>query len=284
MREGLVSARDGRKVAFAEFGDPAGRPLFVCHGSFESRRFEAEADWTAARHIRVITPDRPGFGGSDPLADRTLLGWPRDLEDLANELGIDDFAIIGWSGGGPHTLAAAHELGRAFAALALVGSFAPFHLIPGAYEAMAPELRMLADIAPADPRGTAAIVAEFAKSWIDDPDSALAGDSPPEDQAIESHPEWGPNLRAQVREGLRRTDGVAWDAAVLYGHWGFTVDDVRQPTDVWHGTADDVTPSLNGEWLARTLPDATLRLVPGGHFILYSHWREIVTALVARLI
>lgn len=79
-------------------------------------------------------------------------------------------------------------------------------------------MRSLADLAPADPAGTAALVAEFAQQWVADRDSfALGGEMPPEDAAVEAHPEWGANLRAQVREGLRCADGIAWDATVLYG-------------------------------------------------------------------
>jgi pimeloyl-ACP methyl ester carboxylesterase len=284
MHEGAVDTRDGRKVAYAEFGDPDGTPVVVCHGSAECRLVEVDPGWTATRGVRVITSDRPGFGGSDPQPDRTLLGWASDAEDLIDALGIDEFAMIGWSGGGPHALAAAHALGSRVRAISLVGSFAPFKLVPGAYEVMAPQLQLLADLAPADPRGTAALVAEFAKPWVDDPDTfGLGNELPPEDQAVESHPEWGPNLRAQIREGLRRADGIAWDAAVLYGDWGFPVETIRQPADVWHGTVDAVTPFLNGEWLARTLPNATLHPVVGGHFIFYSHWQDIISTVVTRL-
>jgi pimeloyl-ACP methyl ester carboxylesterase len=215
---------------------------------------------------------------------RTLLGWASDAEDLANALDIDDFSMIGWSGGGPHALAVAHALGSRVRALALVGSFAPFRLVPGAYEAMAPELRVLADLAPTDPAGTARLVADVARAWGEDPETFdLGGETPPEDQAVESHPEWGPNLRAQIREGLRRVDGIAWDAAVLYADWDFTLDSIRQPTDVWHGTVDSVTPFLNGEWLARMMPNAELHRVIGGHFIFYSHWRDIIQTLRQRL-
>ena len=73
-----------------------------------------------------------------------------------------------------------------------------------------------------------------------------------------------------------------WDSAVLYGTWGFVVEDVQQPADIWHGTDDRVTPFLNGDWLARTLPDATLHEVAGGHFIIYSSWRDIINALMQR--
>ena len=133
MLEGTIEARDGRTVAYAEFGDPTGRPVIVCHGSAESRRFEVDHEWTAAQGVRVVTPDRPGFGGSTPLPDRTLLGWADDAADLADALGFDDFSVVGWSGGGPHALAAAHALGERVRAISLIGSFAPFTLVPGAY-------------------------------------------------------------------------------------------------------------------------------------------------------
>jgi pimeloyl-ACP methyl ester carboxylesterase len=278
-----MRVRDGRTVAYAEFGEAAGTPVLLCHGSAESRLVEVDADWTAECGVRVITADRPGFGGSEPLPDRTLLGWARDAEDLADALNLEVFSLIGWSGGGPHALATAHALGSRVRRIALIGSFAPFRLVPGAYEAMAPHTRALCDLAPSDPRGTAELVAEFAKGWVDDPSTfGLGGVPPPEDEAVMSHPTWGPNLRAQIHEGLRRADGIAWDAAALYGDWGFAVDEVTQSADVWHGASDAVTPVLNGEWLARTLPDAALHRVTGGHFILYSYWRDIIAELVNR--
>jgi pimeloyl-ACP methyl ester carboxylesterase len=283
MREGLIEVRDGRKVAYAEFGDPTGTPVLVCHGSAESRLLEIEPEWTAAQGLRVITPDRPGFGGSEPLEDRSVLGWADDAADLADAIGIDQFSTLGWSGGGPHALAVAFALGERVRSVALVGSFAPIALVPGAYDALPPTMRVLADLAPTDPRGTAALVAEVAKEWVADPDSfSLGGESPPEDVAIEAHPVWGPNLRAQIHEGLRRADGIAWDATALHAEWSFAVDAVVQPTDVWHGRSDAVMPLRNGEWLARSLPNATLHVVDGAHFIIFSHWRDILTTLVGR--
>ena len=156
-----MCVRDGRTVTYAEFGEGAGTPVLLCHGSAESRLVEVDPVWTAESGVRVITADRPGFGGSEPLPDRTLLGWARDAEDLADALGIEEFSLIGWSGGGPHALATAYALGSRIHAIALIGSFAPFRLVPGAYEAMAPHLRALCDLAPSDPRGTAELVAVF---------------------------------------------------------------------------------------------------------------------------
>jgi len=281
MREGVLEVRDGRNVAYGEFGDSAGTPVLVCHGSAESRLFEIEPEWTAERGVRVVTPDRPGFGQSDPLSGRTVLGWATDAEDVVDALGIDHFTVLGWSGGGPHALATALALGDRVDAIALIGSFAPIPLVPGAYDALSPAMQVLADLAPSDPAGAAALVTEVAKEWVADPETfSLGGESPPADVAIEAHPVWGANLRAQVHEGLRRTDGVAWDATALFATWGFDVAAIRQRADVWHGRSDSVMPFRNGEWLAGTMPNAELHPIDGAHFIVFSHWREIVASLV----
>jgi pimeloyl-ACP methyl ester carboxylesterase len=281
MREGAVTVRDGRTVAYGEFGDPNGATVLMCHGSAESRLFEVDPAWTATTGVRVITPDRPGFGRSDPQPGRTLAGWAEDAEDLVDALGIGDFAVLGWSGGGPHALATAYGLGPRVRKVAIVGSTGPVHLVPAAYDMLTPPLRALADMPRDDPRAIAEIVLAVAQEWVDDPEAfTLGGDPQPDDAAIEAHAEWGPNLVAQIREGLRRADGIAWDSAALHCEWGFAVDDVTQPCDLWHGTDDRVCPFAYAEWYAKTLPEATLHAIPGGHFIAYSSWRDIVAHLL----
>src|SRR4029079_13148344 len=61
-----VRLADGRRVAVAEWGQPGGRPVFLLHGMPGSRRMcpDATATWEAG--VRLIVPDRPGYGGSDP--------------------------------------------------------------------------------------------------------------------------------------------------------------------------------------------------------------------------
>ena len=65
--------------------------------------------------------DRPGIGGSDPKPGRTVAGWPADVEELAEHLGLDRFVVSGWSAGGPHALACAHALGQQVDAVGLLG-------------------------------------------------------------------------------------------------------------------------------------------------------------------
>jgi pimeloyl-ACP methyl ester carboxylesterase len=76
--------------------------------------------------IRMIAPDRPGFGLSDYQEDRSLLDWPKDVSELADRLGIDRFAVIGWSSGGPHAAAVAHGIPQRLAVVAIVAGEGPY--------------------------------------------------------------------------------------------------------------------------------------------------------------
>ena len=102
---------DGRSLGYAAYGDPQGKPLFFFHG-FPSSRLEAQFTEGVAGRLgaRIIAIDRPGFGRSDFKKERRIRDWPDDVLALADALGIDRFAVLGVSGGGPYAAACAHVL------------------------------------------------------------------------------------------------------------------------------------------------------------------------------
>ena len=107
----FVKLPDERKIAYQEYGDPHGYPVFFFHGWIGSRLDFAPNDAIAAEAgARVISIDRPGCGPSDFKTDRRLLDWPTDVASVADALDIDRFAVCGHSFGGPYALACAHEL------------------------------------------------------------------------------------------------------------------------------------------------------------------------------
>src|SRR5690242_9051910 len=118
---------DGRRLAYAEHGDPSGQPVLMFHGSPGSR-VQSHPDVSIARELglRVLTVDRPGYGLSDRHPGRALLDWPADVEALADALGLGRFPIIGVSGGGPHAAACAFRLPHRVTRLALASSAGPF--------------------------------------------------------------------------------------------------------------------------------------------------------------
>src|SRR5262249_55578279 len=97
-----VAAADGRMLAIAECGDPDGFPVFLLHGTPGSR-FAGQSDASAYANVgaRVITYDRPGYGGSDRFRGRRFVDCVADVSAIADSLGVERFAVIGGSSGGP---------------------------------------------------------------------------------------------------------------------------------------------------------------------------------------
>ena len=123
----FVSLPDGRRLAYAEYGDPQGHPTFYFHG-LPGSRLEAilAADSAARAGIRLIASDRPGIGGSDPQPRRTLLDWPADVLRLADHIGIPHFSVVGVSGGAPYAAVCAYAIPERLDAVMIVSGVAPF--------------------------------------------------------------------------------------------------------------------------------------------------------------
>src|SRR5262245_15438675 len=96
-----ITLSDGRRLAYSEFGDPAGLPVFYFHGAPSSRLEPLLIGDDALKQtgFRFIAPDRPGIGGSDPKPDRRIVDWPADVSALADALRLKRFGVLGNSGG-----------------------------------------------------------------------------------------------------------------------------------------------------------------------------------------
>lgn len=136
-----VTLRDGRELAYAEYGDPQGVPVFFFHGLPSCRLMHPDAEMSRTLGVRLLTMDRPGFGRSDPKPGRTLLDWADDVSDAAGSLGLQQFAVVGPSGGGPFVAACACKLAPRVTSAAIVGGSGPVDA-PGALAGMAPERRI----------------------------------------------------------------------------------------------------------------------------------------------
>jgi pimeloyl-ACP methyl ester carboxylesterase len=124
-----IEVEDSRLIAYEEWGDLRGRPMFQLHGTPGSRLSRhPDATLYPSLHLHVVTIDRPGYGGSTALPGRRVSHGAHDVAAFADELGLDRFFVVGGSGGGPHALACAAELGDRVLGCAPVASAAP--LIP----------------------------------------------------------------------------------------------------------------------------------------------------------
>jgi pimeloyl-ACP methyl ester carboxylesterase len=261
----VASAPDGRTLTFAEWGDPEGFPVFLLHGTPESRlgRHYDESKY-AEVGARVITYDRPGYGGSDRRPGRSVVDCVGDVSAIADTLGIERFAVSGASGGGPHALAVAARLSERVSRAACVVGIAPhpiedFDWFDGMDPLNVQEFRWALQgeevLVPELEREAAQVLERVAA----DP-AQLLGDEwglSEADRAELARPERGDVIRQDMAEAFRR--GVwGWvdDDLCFAKGWGFDVGEIRVPTRIIYGLTDVLVPPRHGEWLARNVPNA----------------------------
>lgn len=283
--EQSLALKDGRRLGFAEFGSPTGHPVFHFHGSASSRLDRPSSDsMLAQRDIRFISVDRPGHGLSDPQPGRRLIGWPQDVAQLADCLGIGEFYVEGHSAGGPHALACAHQLADRVVAGAAISSVAPMGR-PGAYQGMPVPNQILARSARHCPWLTNLIRRIMRNMVMGDVEKAtrqLMASIPDTDKAALYEPQNVEILVGSLREGFRQGfRGVAQDDVLINQEWGFDLKRVKPRIDIWHGEADVNVPIHAGQYLRDALPNTRTFFLPGaGHFFVLARWEEILSELV----
>ncbi|MDA8344649.1 MAG: alpha/beta hydrolase [Thermaerobacter sp.] len=251
---GILSLSDGRTLAYAEYGDPSGPPVLFFHPTPGSR---LDAAQTKPSPFRLIAPDRPGYGKSDPLQERTLEQFARDVGELADALRIPSFAVAGVSGGGPHALACAAFLTQRVNRAAVMCGVGPLFEMH--------ELGLLPDAsAPPTDEELAAHAATMHQNA-----EAIAqvgiSQSPAGDQALFTPDRIALWVRSTV-EGTVRPDGMVEDYHAFTRPWGFALSRVTVPVGLWYGDADPVVSLAQGRYLQEHLPKAQLHVLPGiGH-------------------
>ena len=260
-----VSASGGRTLMVAEWGDMGGLPVFWLHGSPGSRfsRHFDESEYSRAG-ARVITYDRPGYGASDRDPGRRVVSCVGDVAAIADALGIERFAVMGGSGGGPHALAVAARLADRVTRAACSVSPAP-HDIPDFdwFDGMDPENVRLTEIAlkggPAHVAELERLAEEMLERIAVDP-AKLLGDEwalPDSDRAELARPERHAVIREGIGEAFRNgVWGLVDDDLAMLSPWGFDVSEIRVPVRVIYGDSDVLVPKRHGEWLAENVPDA----------------------------
>ena len=252
---------DGRRVTYADHGDPTGPVVLCCVGTPQSRLIPAEdAELTRQMGLRLVVPDRPGFGGSDPKPGRTLEDWPADAAALLDGLGVDRFGVVGGSGGGPYAVACGVLLGDRVTAVALVAPAEP-------EDAPAHGFVPRNDEAALRARGE--IMARLARDDPDGLDAFLAPDVSEVDRrkAAELNPAARQRSMDNLREAFRQgTDAYVEDHTINAGPWSALLPKLTRPTRIWQGVDDNNVPAAATRWLAERIPGAELTLLPAtGH-------------------
>jgi pimeloyl-ACP methyl ester carboxylesterase len=259
IREHVVSV-DGRKLAVLDAGDESGPAVIGSHGTPGSALiWRGVVEDVEARGMRAVGYDRPGYGNSDPHPGRRVADAAADVAAIADALGIERFAAVGGSGGGPHALACGALLPDRVVAVASLAGVAPYpaeglEWLDGmgqdnldefaatleGRDALEPFLRQQADgMLSAEPE----TLVEALRSLCSPPDVAvLTG-------------EFAEYLLDATRRGIGESlEGWIDDDFVFMQHWGFELDEIRVPVLLWHGVQDRFVPVAHGHWLAERIP------------------------------
>jgi pimeloyl-ACP methyl ester carboxylesterase len=222
--------------------------------------------------IRLISFDRPGYGNSAPRPGRTVADVVPDVTAIADGLGIDQFAVLGRSGGGPHALACAALLpGRVTRAAALVSLAPPDAEGLDWFNGMADSNVDAYTTAAADPELLTARLVQAAAKIKANPTSHVAGleiEMPAPDRLVVADAGIRAMLAQNFAEALRTSaDGWIDDVLALCSPWGFDVSAIDAPVLLWHGEDDVFSPVAHTRWLARRIRSAYLEIQPGSaHF------------------
>jgi pimeloyl-ACP methyl ester carboxylesterase len=271
-----VTLADGRTLHVYDEGDLQGSAVVAHHGTPSSGRLSsAHAEDAAARGIRLIGYDRPGYGGSSARPGRSIGDAAGDVAELLEAFGVERFATWGFSGGGPHALACAALLSDRCVAAATLASVAPYG---------AEGLDWLEGMGEANTRDFDALLAgpdvlepmllrDQAEMFSAGPDGlrqAMLTVLSPLDQAALT-PEVAEWLYAVMAEGAaKRVEGFRDDNLACVRPWGFDPADIRAPVLLLQGVQDLMVPPTHGRWLAARIPGVEAEISDAeGHITLF---------------
>ncbi len=286
-----VTTTDGREMEVLTAGDPDGYPWLWIPGSPSAAADYPWLDDLATRlHVRILTWSRPGYGNSSPRGPAArgprIIDDIPDVEAILEAEGIEEFIVVGWSGGGPRALACAAMLPERCKAAATLASLAPSD---------AEGLDWMAGMGPGNVADfTAALdgseaYGAFKETYflpmtaasVDDVAAGLAMLLTPSDDVTLSRGLAGWLTEMSHRAGAQGVIGARDDGLALVTPWGFDVTSIAVPVAIWAGGQDATVPFAHGKWLAANVPTAVPHLLDeAGHLTLINELEDVVRELL----
>ncbi len=283
----VFELKDDRKLGYAERGNLNGKPIFHFHGDPGSRleiRFLGEK--LKEYGIRIISVDRPGYGLSDFQPERTLLDWPDDVVKLADHLGLDKFAVMGISGGGPYAAACAYKIPERLTSCGIIAGLGPINMPK---KGMMRSNRIGLFIARRFPFLVKPLIKAEMKAF-GDPEKVqksienMAKKLPEPDRKILQDPQWLNIIIEDFKEAFRSgPDGLVLESKIYAKPWGFELKEISSDLQVyiWHGELDVNVPISMGRKMCELIPNCKGKFFPHeGHLSVgFNHIDEILETL-----
>jgi pimeloyl-ACP methyl ester carboxylesterase len=282
----VIGLPDGRLLSYATLGPAGGEPVIFCH-SIPGSRVMPEHSATLAYELglRVIVPERPGFGLSDFQPGRTIRDAVRDIGLLADALELDRFRVLGASSGCSYVLACCAEFPQRIERAAIMAGITPEDYAGPLHGALPAPARYVLQRAM---WASVALHRLLVFGMSRDPEravQALARQLGPTDQPVLERPETARFIVGTTLEGSKRgVHGLAYDSYLLNRPWKIPLESIPPtlPLSFWCGDSDLATPLAHGRALAGRIPHAQLRVCENcGHFgVFFDHLREILLELI----
>lgn len=286
--DNILRLPDGRQLCYAEYGDPDGKPVILVHGTPGSRLYwKSLPGFPFRSDLRIIAPDRPGYGLSDWKPGRTLLDWPDDVAELADALSLDRFTMTSVSGGGPETLACAWKIPERLTAVAIVHSPGPLDT-PGYFEKMSRTNRFFLRLAARSPwlirknmLFLASMIRRNTSKYID----RMSYKFSDPDKAAFARPEIRTAIIQSFAHAFEQAEsGRAYGDDVVLHHalpWGFALEQIEVKVYLWQSEDDSSIPNTQARYMAEKLPDCQATFIPNaGHLWCIDHMGEVLDTLV----
>ena len=239
--------------------------------------------------LRIIAPNRPGVGRSEFVARQSPLDAVQDVEELAQALRLDEFSVIGISGGTPYALAVLYRLGDRIRTTTLISGMGPAGL-PGALEGMDRRRRLILAIGSRHSGVARKAFRQAGRRFRAHPepflDRLIKTWSPPDQDLFRRREVFDLFMKdiEQVFSNEKGAESMAQELS-LYRNYGFSLGDLpagRRVT-IWHGLTDNIVPPAMAWKMVQALPDAEAHLLPGGHFMAIDASGQIIDRLGQQL-
>ena len=284
----ILLLKDGSRLAYAEYGQRNGIPVFFCHG-WPSSRTMAELTEMAARQlgVRIVSADRPGICESSFRPNRKLLDWPPAVEELADHLEIERFHMLAISGGAPYAYATAWKIPERVRAIAVVSAAPPIFDL-GDHGGLLRLYRWMLALRQSSPgllRAFFHLARPFASVRLPIRFRPLLLKllRPCDAAALRDNAAFEACYESQRRAWRASATGIMADAEIYAQPWGFRLEDIDVPVRLWHGKEDRAFSFRIAEEVASRLPNCKARYIhDAGHFSLpIRQMHEILEDLIA---
>lgn len=282
-QENQIRLSDNRLLSYAEYGSPDGHPVILCHSMYGCRyEVPPQTSLLASCGIRLIVPDRPGVGLSDPFVFDDYTDWAFDLEQLAVTLKLKHLTVIGHRAGCNFALAAVRQLPHRIPQAILINPAPPMPTLK-ALKAMSPAHKLVAGLAHVLPSLSIELTSSLYTVAAKDPDKFI------DDNLILTELEREVFARPEIRAIFHRclpelarqgTAGIAQEIQCIIKDWNFPLAEIRQPVTIWYGELNPEIPAELMRKFITSLPNTTVHRLPNeGLTVFYMHWESIIRQL-----